>query len=63
LQLYEVAPLPWQARNVADIAAAIEAFLRVVLMVALGIAVIHSMRAGYNTFLKVLLPCRRVAGT
>jgi len=53
--LYELAPFPWQAQNIADVIASIEAIVRAALVMTLGIAVIHSMRGRYNDFLKVLL--------
>lgn len=53
--LYELAPLPWQVRTVPDGVAAVEALVRVILVLSAGFALVHVARSGTTRLLKALL--------
>jgi hypothetical protein len=53
--LYEVSPVPWAVRTVADVVTAAEAIVRLVLVALLVLALVHAGRCGFVAFLKALL--------
>ena len=53
--LYQIAPLPWDVENGADAVAALEASIRLTLMLVAVLALVHTSRRSYTALLKALL--------